>query len=131
MCCNFLPDKPIGREVNYMLEEYKRFNLRRSYQPNKLEFDKSNYLRMFSEPCLARDLDNIFCQQFQMNPITGIFQLPAGFQKEASKEKVDKLAKLHAVRDERNAPEGYREEIRAKVEFYKLHDIKKEFTIDD
>lgn len=61
MCCNFLADKPIGREVNFMLEEYKRFNLRRAYQPNKLEFDKGNYLRMFNEPCLARDLDNIFC----------------------------------------------------------------------
>lgn len=107
MCSNFLPDTPFGTEVNQMLNTYTTKNLRPRFNPRKLQFDLHHFLKAFGgEPCLAKEMDRIFCGQF-VHPQTQATIIPAGFKGCPKAALADPIAKLTVVFDEQHAPQTY------------------------
>ena len=64
MCANLPKTTPLGNEVDTLLEAYSKKNLTQRFNPNKLQFDLLNYLKFFPDPCMAKELNQIFCEQF-------------------------------------------------------------------
>lgn len=128
MCTNFPASTQLGNEVVTILDNYLVKNLRPRFNPRKLKFDLTTYLKHFPEPCLAKELDMIFCGQFERHPLTREFKIPGAFRDPKSKEPI---AKLTVITDELMATPAYFEEISRNKEFYKLDEIISEFKSVD
>ena len=60
LCSNFPAESPIGKEALSLLNAYTQRNLR-VYRRKTYEFDFQNFAKVVTDPCLAKELDQIFC----------------------------------------------------------------------
>lgn len=127
LCSNFPEDSPLGKEALLLLNEYTQRNLR-AYRRKMYEFDLHNYAKVINDPCLSKDLDQIFCKQFVVGvSLYGNYHIPGGFGQDPKLRKAEPIARMTSVPDESDKPQSYFDEMTKLKSVYALDNIYDEF----